>query len=215
MKRLFLAIAGVTMFSACASAATISFNTNNFSFACNGASGCSDGGSSLTFTQSGVSMLMTWLPSTDNQVAPPNPVSASAGALSLTCLNCVAATDVVWNLNGATFSFAFHQTLPFVGDTIQTASFSSSTFGFKNNGQTGTALALFAPASGTTLTNGNESVSYQVFQGPSGHLLQLGTNTIQSLIEYRSSEVPEPATLSCIGVALVLLGTCHRRLRKS
>jgi len=217
MKRLLLAIAGVTVFSACASAATISFNTSNFSFACNGAVGCTQGGggSSLTFNTSGIELFMTWVPSTDTQVAPPNPVSASVGTLSLTCQNCTPSTDVIWNLTGASFSFTFHQTLPFVGDSVQTASFSSSSFGFKNNGQTGTARALFAPASGTSITSGNETVTYQVDQPALGHLLQLGNNTVQGLMTYQSTDVPEPGTLSIIGLGLVMLGIGQRRLRKS
>lgn len=214
MKHFFLALVGVTLFSACASAATISFNTNNYSFACNGAAGCSGGGSSLTFNTSGTTMLMTWLPSTDTQLAPPNPVSASVGTLSLQCQNCTSSTDVIWNLTGATFSFTFHQLLPFTGDTVQTATFSSSSFGYKNSGQTGTARALFAPGSGTTLTSGTESVSYQVDQPALGHLLQLGNNTVQGLITYQSTSVPEPATLSCIGLALLVLGAT-KGLRRS
>jgi len=206
-------------FTVVSSAATITYTTSG-ALSCGANATCAAGpANTLTFTSTligGPSLTVVYNPGGDTQNAPP-PVSANFGSISLSCSGCTTANNAAWDLTGASGVVTFNQTAPFAGSNTLSGTFSSSSLGWAglsggSGAQTGNARFLFAPASMQIAGGANETVTYTVDQPLSGVLLQLGSNSVQGLLDYRQDTgVPEPSTFALIGLGLLGAGYLRRR----
>jgi hypothetical protein len=207
-----LAVLGFA-FTALSPAATITY-TDSAVLSCGANASCSAGPSNtLTFLSSilgGPSLTVAYNAGGDNQIAPP-PVSANFGSIVLTCAGCTLANTAAWDLGGASGIVTFNQTQPFVGSNTLSGTFSSTSLGWAG-AQQGQARFLFSPSAMQINGGSNETVTYTVDQPLSGVLLQLGSNSVQGLLNYsQTPATPEPSTLSMLGIGLAAAAWLRRR----
>lgn len=119
MKRILLAASFMALFSTAGSAALVTFNTNGSLLDCNGASGCSGGGSSIVFTNNGFTLTITYSGNSQTNLNANFPgATTNFGQLSVTCGvvaggSCgTAGQYATFTLDNAQIQLNINQTVP-------------------------------------------------------------------------------------------------------
>lgn len=206
------AVAGLMMVAASADAATITYNTNA------AGTGFSGGSSLILGSSAGVAATLTFFPNADTTSGVPSNVNF--GLFTLACPSCTT-------VSGATFNpFTFDLIITDVTDGGATGKFVGTSTGGAvfNNASLVTIdwapLQLGPDANNATSGSfGPTLFSTTVFTGivaPNSGAA-LGQSTVQGFVDSipvdSIAAIPEPATLSLVGSALLCVGMLRRKRR--
>jgi hypothetical protein len=219
MKRFFLAACGVLLFGMVGSAAPVSFATSG-SLLCNGASGCSGGGTSISFTSGSAVLTIQYNSNSESNLQSQFPgATTNFGSLLLTCSGCAGQTES-FALVGATLAISINQTLPAFGTQpvfgtaqfLGTLTVTNGTFGGVATVDFPTLSATFGSAPPVTYVL-QEPQSSLPGQLPDGYALSIGNSTsLQGIVISNDPvDIPEPSTMALIGLGLASLGLMRRR----
>jgi hypothetical protein len=221
VKKLLPAMFLASLFSVIGAATPVDF-TSTGTLACNGAVGCAGGGASITFSNAGAILTITYTSNSESDLnAPASPSFAGTnfGQLSVACTTCAGAT-ATFALSGATLSLGVNQgTDPFNASNANmfAGALSGSLTVTGGTSFGGSAQVSFVPLS-STLVSGTTTVSYFLQQPvnppapPGGYLLSIGnTTTFQGAVSLDNTAIPEPGSLVLMSVGLFAIGLVGRR----